>query len=88
MKFDKPIQDGLKNGKITQKKKKKFSTIFAQMSEIIHSAMVGGRPWSVIISGEESPKRNGMDGVGDPSGQRRVLDRCSRQINGRPTVHL
>ena len=39
MKFDKPIQDGLKNGKITQKKKKKFSTIFARMSEIIHSAV-------------------------------------------------
>ena len=38
MKFDKPIQDGLKNRKISEKKKKKFSTIFAEMFKIVHSA--------------------------------------------------
>ncbi len=43
MKFDKPIQDGLKDRKILEKKKKKFSTIFAKMFQILHSGPEAGK---------------------------------------------
>ena len=71
MKFDKPIQDGLKNRKISEKKKKKFSTIFAEMFKIVHSAaaapsgeigfLIVGKTFDICPSNRPGPEVNNVE---------------------------